>query len=617
MIQNIYSLAREVKDNYENDAIDTVEGLSIDTYEIIREAEFMTANHYMSGDTDEDGNIKPFRDVVNRILENQRSAEEIDTKDCEIKTDEPEYYVRAMLLSKFNQDWMQDNNLAQLHNEAIETRGKAGGVLVKVIEGEDDLMVDIVDWNSFAGDAADLPNGMKVITNFYTPADLIKEGQERGWDMEAVQQTIELYAEAEQDEDLKVQRETTGKYILVREVSGTMPRQYIDDNAEEHDYSFQVHYIAGAEFKNEDGVERGQTLSSVEYDSNLFYYLPYKKRTLSGKTLGIGMVERSRHAQIASNKGAQNYDKAMDLASTHVLQSASKNLKGKNVLKNMKTGSIIKTDDGKPITGVDMSPQSLAHLNNYLNDWQNVLDRATNTYAIATGNGEDLPADMTYRLGAVLDRNAQSPFDLRREEYSIFWNRIYKEKIIPFFIKKLKNKKELKLRFSPEELMKMDADMAKYEAGKQVIQKYLEGKYDNVPPVMRFAVMQTEIEGVMSETTERLGRGKNRRTITGIEDGYWDGVEDKFYVDMVGEKKNSTALFGTVNSMLLQYLQFKPQLDADPMARKLFNQGMQIAGLEPIDFTESAPAQQQPPTQQKPSGKTAIDNPEQLPAKPQ
>lgn len=616
MIQNIYSLAREVKDNYENDKIDTVEGLSIDTYEIIRESEFMSSGHYMSGDEDEDGNIKPYRDVITRILENQRSAEEVDTKDAEIKTDEPDYYVRAMLLSKFNQDWMEENHIAQLHNEAIETRGKTGGLLLKVLEYEDEMEIEVVDWNSFAGDAADLPNGLKVIPHFYTPADLIHEAQERGWDMEAVKRIIELYAEADQDEDMKLQRETTGKYILVREVSGTLSRQYMDDEAEEHEYSFQVHYIAGSEFFTEEG-EMGETLSSTEHEDNIFYYLPYKKRTLSGKTIGIGMVERSRHAQIASNKGAQNYDKAMDLASTHVLQSASKNLKGKNVLKNLKSGTILKHDDGKPISGVDMSPQSLAHLPGYLMDWQNVLDRATNTYAIATGNGEDLPADMTYRLGAVLDQNAQSPFDLRREEYSIFWNRIYKDRIIPFFIRKMRNKKELKLRFSPEEIKKLDEDMARYQANQKVLTKYMNGEYDNVPPVMKFAVMQTEIETMMADVQEGLKKGKNRRTITDFPDGYWDGAEGRFYVDMVGERNSKNALLGSVDTVLMRYLQFKPQLDQDPEARRLFNQIVKTAGLEPIDFNESAPAQQQPQAQQAPAGKTALDNPQQLPAKPQ
>ena len=618
MIQDLYSLAREIKENYENDKVDTVEGLSIDTYEIIREAEFMSSGHYMSGDNDEDGNIKPYRDVITRILENQRSAEEIDTKDAEIKTDEPELYVRGMLLSKFNQDWMEENNIAQLHNEAIETRGKTGGLLLKVIEGEDNVYIDLVDWNSFSGDAADLPAGMKVIPHFYTPADLIREAQENGWDMEAVDEAIALYAEADQDEDMKIQRETTGKYILVREVSGVMSRQYMDDDADEHDYSFQVHYIAGSEFTGGDGKERGVTLSSTEHDDNIFYYLPYKKRTLSGKTLGIGMVERSRHAQIASNKGAQNYDKAMDLASTHILQSASKNLKGKNVLKNMKSGTILKTDDGKPISAVDMSPQALAHFNSYMMDWQNVLDRATNTYAIATGNGEDLPADMTYRLGAVLDQNAQSPFDLRREEYSIFWNRIYKEKIIPFFIRQMKNKKELKLKFSPEELKKLDRDKSLYEANSTVMEKYMKGEYDSVPPVMKFAVMETEVQTIMETVQEGLKKGKNRRTITDFPEGYWD-VENKFYIDMVGERSNKNAVLGSVDTVLMRYMQLKPQLDADPQARKLFNQIVETAGLEPIDFNESTPTQpQQPPQGQQPQkGQTGLDNPEQLRSKPQ
>lgn len=621
MIQNIYSLAREIKDTFENDKIDTVEGLSFSHYDTNREVEFMTAGHYLSGDYDEDGDLKPFRDIVTRILENQRSAEEVDTKDMEIVTDEPEYYVRASIMSKFNQDWMNEVRMDKFHNDAIEVRGKVGGLLVKVMESVDDLELEVVDWNTFSGDAADLESGLKVISHFYTPADLINTAKERGWDMEAVKKSIDLYAESDQDDEMKAQRETTGKYILVREVSGTLERQYFDEDAEDFEYSYQVHYIAGSEFHGQENgteIEKGVTLHSVELEQDPYYYLPHKKRTTSGKTLGIGMVERSRHAQIATNKGAQNYDKAMDLASTHVLQSSSKNLKGKNVLKNMKTGTIVKTDDGKPISGVDMSPQSLAHLDAYLNGWQNQVDRATGTFAVATG--EELPSGTPYRLGAILDQNAQSSFDLRREEYAIFLNRIYTERVIPWMIKKVKSKKELNLKFTPDEIKELDKDVAQYRADKEMIKKYLDGGYDNVPPVMKFAVMETEREEMMTKVDRELKRGKNRRTITDFPEGYWEQVADKLYVDITGERRDKGTMFESINNALMQYAQLRPLLEQDENARDMFNQILVTAKMKPLDFSKSAPVQQgEQPQQggQPQSGKTPVDNPDQLTAKPQ
>lgn len=611
-MQNIHELVRQTRDEYQRNDIDTVEGLSFNMYDRIIENEFLTSGHYMSGDYDENGDLKPFHDIITRILENQRTAEEVDTKDMDITTDDPDYYVRASLISKFNQDWMDENHMDKFHNDAIEIRGKHGGLLVKVTEDSDDLSLEVTDWTSFSGDAADLENGVKVVDNFYTPSDLVKKAEEMSWDMEAVHRAIKLYAIADQDDEYKEQRETTGKYVLVREVSGTLERTYIDEDAEEYEYSYQVHYVAGSEFHDDKG-EKGVTLDSQELEESPYYYLPYKKRTSAGKMLGIGMVERARHSQISTNVAAQQYKYSLDLASTHLLQSSSKNLKGKNVITNVKRGSILKHDDGKPISSVDMSPQALAHLQGYMAQWQNQVDRATGTFAVATG--EELPSGTPYRLGAIMDQNAQSSFDLRREEYAIFLNRIYKERVIPFLIRQIRKKDTLKLKFSPEELKDLDRDTANYRVDRELVKQYLDGEFDNVPPAMKFAVMDVKREEMLNEVDGELKKGKNRRNVTDFPDRYWADVADKLYVNITGERKDKATMLESVNNVLMQYIQLKPQLDLDPNARKLFNQIVETAGLEPIDFAEGAPT---PPQQvQAPQQNAPIDNPEELTAKPQ
>lgn len=612
MEKSIHEIVREVKHNYENEDIDTVEGLDFNMYDRIVENEFLTNARYMSGDEDDNGDLKPFHDIITRIIDNSRSAEEIDTKDLKLVSNDPDFYVRARLLNAYNQDWLQEKRMDQFLNEAIETRIKHGGLLVKVTETEDDVDLEVVDWTNFMGDAADLDSGIKVLNNFYTPSALVEKGMEMGWDMEAVNRAIELYAESDQDDEFREQRETTGKYILVREVSGVMEKRYMDDNAGEFEYSYQVHYTAGSEFHNEKDGEAGVTLDSFELDDDIFYYLPYKKRTIAGKTLGIGAVERSRHAQIATNVAAQQYKYSLDSASINVLQSSSKNLKGKNVLTNMKRGSIIKTDDGKPISSVDMSPQALAHLDRYMQAWQVQVDRATGTFAVATG--EELPSGTPYRLGAILDQNAQSTPDLRREEFGIFINKIYQERIIPFFIKKIKNKETLALKFDSEQLIEMDRDAAQYEADKVIVDEYLNGDYEDVPPVMKFAVMETRREELLSGIDQGLKRGKSRRKIGNFPKGYWNGVENKVYAEVTNEKRNKGKVMESINNFLMQYAQLKPLLQTDPNARDIANQITDMIGLKPLDFTNDSAQPQGVP---QPQEKAAIDQPAELTAKPQ
>ena len=595
MIQDIYSFAHDIVKRYkdESNEIDVVEGLSYNMYTLIREAEFLSSGHYMNGDYDEDGNLRPFHDIITRILENQRTAEEIDTADFNLATNDQDFATRTMLLDKYNREWMDTKHLDQKINDAIEFRGKYGGVLIKVLEWEDDIDIEVVDWTQFSGDEADLESGVKVITHYYTPAQLMAKAEEMGWDMEMARAAIELYAEASQeDSEFYEQRETTGKYVLVREVHGTLSRQYMDDDADEHSYSLQLHYLAGTEFMAHDGTRKAVTLNSVELDQSPFYYLPYKKRGGNNKLLGIGQVERAKHAQVQTNRAAQNWKTAMDYAATHVLQSSSKNLKGKNVLTNIKKGTIIHTDQGSPISAVDMSPQALQHFGNYLVTWQSQVDRATGTTAIGTGQGEKLPADMTYRLGAILDQNAQSPFDLRREEMGILFNRIWVERVIPFHISKIKNSKELKLKFNPDELQRIDFEIETMLADEEMINAYFDGVYADVSPVMRFQTMLQDRQMRMEQMDTELKKGKNRRTIKNDMENwreYWDELNGKVFVEITNEKRKKNAMLESANNVMLQYLQFKPQFDQDPEARKLLNNIIQMTGLDPIDFSNTQP----------------------------
>jgi hypothetical protein len=100
----------------------------------------------------------------------------------------------------------------------------------------------------------------------------------------------------------------------------------------------------------------------------------------------------------------------------------------------------------------------------------------------------------------------------------------------------------------------------------------------------------------MQGMDEMLKKGKNRRTIQNDMKGqwreYWDECEGKLYVEVTNEKRKKGVILESVNNVLMQYLQFKPQLDQDPEARKLFNEITVLAGLNPIDFTNSQPIEQ-------------------------
>jgi hypothetical protein len=597
MDKSIYALANEISEDFRNDKniVDVVEGLPVQTYDILRTAEFMSSQHYINGDYDENEELIPFHDIITRILQNQRAAEEVDTADMKVTTDDPDFYRRAMLVDKYNQDWLAHNRIDKFINDAIETRGKYGGVLVKVVEEKDNIGLEVVNWHDYTGDSADLAHGLRCIEHYYTPAKLIEIAKERGWDLDKAKQIIEDYAEENQNaQNQDIIKQTNAKYVLVREVSGVLPKQYMDEEADEFEYSYQIHYVAGTELKDADGNEKGVTLYAGELEKSPYYYLPYNKRGNKDTLLGIGMVEICKHSQVQTNRAAQQYKKSLDLASTHVLQSTDSTLKGKNIIRGIKTGTVVHVKDGGQMSGVDMSPQALAHLDRFMAGLQNQIDRATGTFAVSTG--ENLPSGTPYRLGAILDQNAQSQFDLKREEFGIFINHIYQEHVLPFLLKQIKNATKLNLKFNPDELAEIDNEIETKIADDQIISNYFDGVYKEAGLAMFEAVAEDRM-AIMTGLDAELKKGKSRRTIVNDMKGdwreYWGECEGKLYIELTNERRKKGVILESVNNMLMQYLQFKPQLDADPEARKMFNELRFIAGLRPIDFTNTAPAQTQ------------------------
>jgi hypothetical protein len=91
-----------------------------------------------------------------------------------------------------------------------------------------------------------------------------------------------------------------------------------------------------------------------------------------------------------------------------------------------------------------------------------------------------------------------------------------------------------------------------------------------------------------------LKKGKSRRKILNDMAGdwrtYWDEADGKVYIEVTNERRKKGVVLESANNAMLQYLQFKPQFDADPEARKMLNDIVQMAGLRPIDFSNTQPA---------------------------
>lgn len=621
MTESIHAFIRRAIDNYEKEEPEIVEGLTFNTRNILKEAEYMANNRYLLGEKDENDNYKPFYNITTRLLNNQKAAEDIDRKDMIITTDNPNYFGRAFLLNKYNQTWMRKSKLARVLNDYTETRGKYGGVLLKKTEGDGELYLDVVDWHNVIVDQIDIKSGCIIENKYYTPSELIKEAQMRGWDMAEVKRAIELYTEEDQD-DVLMSGTTTGKkeaisgYVLVREVYATLEKSMLDENADEFDYSMQLHVVAGSEVVDDKGNDKGVVLFQDELTESPFKYHAYRKRSVKGSELGVGIMEEARQAQIWTNYGIMAEKNAIDFGSKVAVQTASKKFKGKNVLTDFKNGAIFEHEEDKPFTSIDLTPKGIGQLQNFMVQWEDQITKALNVSDVSTG--QDTQSGTPYRLGALLDQNAQSVYNQRREEAGDFWNEVYQDWVIPYLIKEIKKEETIVAELTPDEMLRIDDDFAAFTANQEIIKNLLDGKYDGMEPSMRLMVLEEEQNAIKSQLIRKLQRQKNKREFS-YPGGYWDkNVVFQLDVQISNEQKQKQAFLETRSSILTQYLQYGQIIKSDPAARKIFEGLVEASGMPSIDFDFSPmPNNAQPQLQgQAPAPQQSV-RPQIETAKPQ
>jgi hypothetical protein len=201
-MQNIHDYISQTLADYKTHEVELADGLYWSQYDELKTLEYLITNHFEQGDSDPDTGLpKPFFDVITRLRLNQSSAEDIDIADLQLGADDPKYYTQAWVLSKFNRVWMKEGNMNDVLDDATLTRGDYGGVLLKVTENDEDLFIDVVNWHQIVTDPNDIPNGVKIEKHNFTPAELMDQAEERGWDVDKAQEAIATAENTMDDEN--------------------------------------------------------------------------------------------------------------------------------------------------------------------------------------------------------------------------------------------------------------------------------------------------------------------------------------------------------------------------------------------------------------------------------
>lgn len=552
----------QIKENFEKETVTILDGLTYSQPLLIQKIEFYTNSQYLNGMFDEMNRYKPFYNIVNFRVNVATKATDLDTKDIQVFSENPEHAVKSMIFSKEIKNWMRKNFFSKTLNNMGFTRVKYGGVLVKRVIKNGEIHLEIPEWKNLITDQIDIKNGIKIEKHYMTPIQLQKKKAvwnkaEENW--EIVEKAVDA-----------IDNVTSNSRICVLEVEGEFENEYLvgeDDDT----YTLQKHFILCD--KDENPI---CCLHSEELAESNYKYLPYLEA--SGRALGIGVVEDGFNAQFATNDMVLKQRDILELGAKTTLYTDSDTVEN-NVLSDTQVGDIIKVEKGDQIGVLNLMPGSFPALEQIKQAWDEQYSRVSSTFEAVTG--ETMPSGTPFRAIAIQNQEAQSTFNYRREEMGIFLNEIFTDWIIPFITKKLNRSHILASDFTDDELRKIDDAFAKYTAKQQVIDDLLNGKPTTMEEFTQN--IQTLKEGLV-----QMGK---RRFIE-VPDGYFKDVQFKLDILTTGEQINKTAMFETISNMIA-VISSNPAILQDPVLKALLSKAVELSGIG-INIDAIAPAQPQP-----------------------
>lgn len=555
-----------IKSNYDK-TIELVEGLSFSQKKQIRTIEFYNNSKYLNGQLDELGREKPFMQILNAICDVENTAKDLDTKDINITSDDSNHYLESWLLSKDVQVWMKESNFAKTLNDMRDMHTRYGSLLVKKVIKDGELRLELPEWKNLITDQVDILQGAIVETHYMTAMEIAKMTE---WKQDKIKELL-----------LKLKGKGSGKRIPIYEVRGEFPKACIKDSEgqkytedDETTFSYQLYYVAGLpkESGKETSFDGLIPLYWEEDTERVYKYLARKPK--AGRGFGVGVMEEGEEAQVWTNDAVLKQARAMEYTTKVIGQSASKKLKGRNLLTETDDGVILETEENKPITALTLLPSGgLQQYNNLITQWYNQLEKTTSAYAAQ--RGDTPPSGTPFRLQATILQQSSSVFKTLQQELGIFITEIIEDWVLPYVTTKLSKEHILAYEFSPEELKEIDNKFSARQANQRAIEAILSGKM----------VTQEEYDQWIENYDTFIKMTKGQRFIK-IPENFYKNLKAKVTVNITGEQRNKAATLESLNNILITYAS-NPNLAQDPVASQLLTRIIELsgAGISPVAIT--------------------------------
>lgn len=582
-MQTITQELEIIKSNYDK-TIDLIDGLPFSQKKQIRTIEFRSNSKYLNGQKDELGREKPYFDILNAICDVENAAKDLDTKDISVTSDDGNHYLESFMLSKDIQVWMKEADFGKTLNDMRDKHTRYGSLLVKkCIEKDEDgkkvLKIELPEWKNLITDQVDILGSPIVETHYMTALQIQKM---EGWDDEGKRQLKD-----------RLKGQGSSKRVPVYEIRGEFSKATFKEvskekasKSDESTYSYQLYYIAGlpVESGKQTSVEGLIPLYWEDDTEKVYKYL--KRKPKDGRDFGVGVMEEGEEAQVWTNDAVLKQFRAMEYTTKVIGQSASKKLKGRNLLTETDDGTILEHEENKPITALSLLPSGgLQQYQSLIEQWNGQLEKTTSAYAAQ--RGDTPPSGTPFRLQATVLQQSSSVFKVLQQEMGIFITEIFDDWVMPHLATKLNKEHILAYDFSVEELKEIDRNFSVRNANDQAKEKILNGEI--VTPEDYVAWM----EG--ADTFIKATKGKR---FIQIPKNFYKNLEAKVTVNVTGEQRNKAAVLESLNS-ILTVVASNPAMMQDPVLSQIVLKIVELsgAGISPVSLSNGIQQQAKQPMQ--------------------
>jgi hypothetical protein len=590
---SIYSFVKAEENDFETNDIRLGENWNWKFRDHVQMIFHLKNSVFFTGENDW---LRPFKNIMEPILNLAYWSEDIEVKDTVFYIENPRGRALSFLIKKYHDEvYVKEHDLDTFFDELTESDVDYGGVLV---QRTDKGRPEVLPLTSIAFcDQTEMLGGPFAFKHYFSP-DKLRAMSKFGWGDEANGATISLdelatLASDRKDpigEDDGRPNDVPGKTIEVYIVRGSLPEHYLLDNDNMEDWFDQLHIIAF--YTDSDNKKQGVTLFRNEDDGENVKFHTSKK--VDGRALGRGIGESLLHPQIWTNFLTIHKTNMLEAGSKVPLVTDDESFTNRNAITDMENLEITTIEEGKRITQVPtVAPANVQLYANDINDWfeqSQLLGSAFDPIL-----GKEAVSGTTFRGQERTVAQGRGLHDRRRGQRAKFIEQIYRDWIIPDIMKEVLKGQEFLATLTSEDLLWVSDQMAENFAQKEQIEAIF--NMEQIP----------DKEVLKAEFLEKFQRGGSKKLIKIVKDEFRD-MPIKIGINIAGKQKDLANLSDKLLSVF-QFVFSNPQGFQQamqiPALAKSFGDILEFSGLNQADFASlltkvEAPAPQPQAPQQQP-----------------